>query len=79
MTTITIHIDKKENAELLEKMLRELSFIEEIEVSNDENMVNEPKGSYLKLKRSLDQIDKNYAFKNVDNPSKWQQDLRDEW
>ena len=62
MTTITIHIDKKENAELLEKMLRELSFIEEIEVSDDDNKVSEPQGSYVKLKKSLEQIEGKSVF-----------------
>ena len=79
MTTITIHIDKKENAELLEKMLRELSFIEEIEISDDDNKVSEPQGSYVKLKKSLEQIEGKSVFKEIENPSKWQQDLRDEW
>lgn len=79
MTTITIHINKKENAELLEKMLRELSFIEEIEVSNDDNKVNEPQGSYMKLKKSLEQIEGKSVLKEIDDPSKWQQNLRDEW
>jgi hypothetical protein len=80
MTTITIHIDKKENAELLEKMLRELSFIEEIEVSsNDDAKVNEPRGSYGRLKKSLEQIEGNSIFNEISDPSDWQRNLRNEW
>ena len=53
MTTIARQVNDDQNAELLEKMLRELSFVEDIEVvKNKINLVEEPIGSYQKIKKS---------------------------
>lgn len=80
MTTITIQIDNDQNAELLEKMLRELSFVDDIEVvRNNTDLLEEPTGSYQKIKKAIDKIDGSKMFKDLEDPSKWQRDLRDEW
>ena len=80
MTTITIQIDNDQNAELLEKMLRELSFVEDIEVvKNNVDFLEEPVGSYQKIKKAIDKVDESQMFKDIDNPSQWQRDLRNEW
>jgi hypothetical protein len=79
MTTITIHIDNEQNAQLLERMLKELSFVEDIEISNEPDYFREPKGSYQRLKKTFDKINKDVVFKNIENPSKWQKNIRDEW
>lgn len=80
MTTITIQIDNDQNAELLEKMLRQLSFVEDIEVvKNKTELLEEPIGSYQKLKKAIDKVDESKMFKYIENPSQWQRDLRNEW
>jgi len=80
MTTITVQIDNEQNAALLEKMLKALSFVEDVDIINHQpNIVEEPKGSYQKLKKAIDNTEGNIMFKDIKDPSKWQSDLRDEW
>lgn len=80
MTTITVQVDNEQNAVLLEKMLKALSFVEDVDIKNHEpNMVEEPRGSYQKLKQAIDKTEDNLMFKDIKDPSKWQSDLRDEW
>jgi len=80
MTTITIKVNDLTQASILEKMLRELSFVEDVEVQNsDQNIVAEPPGSYEKIKSTLESINPDDLFPNIDNPSEWQKNFRDEW
>ena len=80
MTTITVQVDNEQNAALLEKMLKALSFVEDVDIkSHQPNLVEEPKGSYQKLKKAIDNTEGNIMFKDIKDPSKWQSDLRDEW
>lgn len=80
MTTITIQVDNEQNAELLEKMLRELSFVADVDVKkNTPHLVEEPSGSYQKIKKTLDKIDANVLFNEIEDPSTWQRNLRNEW
>jgi len=80
MTTITVQVDNEQNAALLEKMLKALSFVEDVDIKNHRpNLVEEPKGSYQKLKKAIDNTEGNIMFKDIKDPSKWQSDLRDEW
>ncbi|KRT16082.1 hypothetical protein ASU31_11315 [Pedobacter ginsenosidimutans] len=80
MTTITVQVDNEQNAALLEKMLKALSFVEDVDIKNNQpNIVEEPKGSYQKLKKAIDNTEGNIMFKDIKDPSKWQSDLRDEW
>jgi hypothetical protein len=80
MTTITIKVNDSTQASLLEKMLRELSFVEAVEIQNtDSNIVAEPEGSYGKIKSALESIDAKDIFTTIDNPSEWQKNNRDEW
>lgn len=80
MTTITVQVDNEQNAVLLEKMLKALSFVEDVDIKKTNvEMVEEPKGSYTKLKKILDTTEVNTLFADIKNPSEWQKDLRDEW
>jgi len=80
MTTLTVQVDNEQNAALLKKMLKALSFVEEVDINNQpSNMVEEPKGSYQKLKKAIDKTDADVMFQNVEAPSKWQKDIRDDW
>ncbi len=80
MTTITIKVDGEQNAEILEKMLKALSFVNNIEVnSNPANLVEEPVGSYQKIKQILDKTDQKIMFKSIKDPAKWQSEIRNEW
>lgn len=80
MTTITVQVDNEQNAVLLEKMLKALSFVEDVDIKKDTiEMVEESKGSYKKLKKVLDKTEGDTLFTDIKNPSDWQKDLRNEW
>lgn len=78
MTTVTVQVDNEQNAALLEKMLKALSFVETVNVDHS-FLVEEPKGSYQRLKQAIDKADGQDVLTHIDDPSKWQKDLRDEW
>jgi len=49
MTTITIQVDNEQNAALLEKMLKALSFVEDVSIkTNQPDRVEEPRESAQK-------------------------------
>jgi len=80
MTILTIQVDNDQDVALLQKVLKELSFVGEVEIQNPQSPVaDKPKGSYQQLKKALDKIDSDLTFTNIQDPSKWQSDLRDEW
>jgi len=80
MTTITVQVDNEQNAQLLEKMLKALSFVEGVDVKNQQPTIIEvPRGSYQRLKKAIDRTEGDLMFKDINDPSKCQSDLRDEW
>jgi predicted phosphatase len=78
MTTITIHIENAKNAKLLEKMLRELSFVEEIEVKSG-LYSGESNSNFDDLKKALRKVQHVELFKEIEKPSDWQRNLRHDW
>lgn len=79
MTTLTVQVDNEENAALLKKMLKALSFAEDVDVNTQHSyLAEEPRGTYKKVKKTLDNTDEE-VFRDINDPSKWQRDLRDEW
>ena len=76
MTTIKIKVDNKHNARILQKMLQAMSFVKEIE---SDLHVNEKEEQYDHLKKLLSNIEPGSLFGEVENPVKWQKDIRDEW
>lgn len=61
MTTITVQVDNEQNAALLEKMLKALSFVEDVDIKKHQpNLVEEPKGSYQKLKKAIDNTERQH-------------------
>ena len=80
MTTITVQVNNEQNAALLEKMLNALSFVEDVDVKiQSSNLLEDPKGSYNRLKKILDKTDGEVLFKDIKNPSDWQKEIRNEW
>ena len=76
MTTIKIKVDNKHNARILQKMLQAMSFVKEIE---SDLHVNEKQGQYGHLKKLLSSIEPGSLFSDIENPVKWQKEIRDEW
>ena len=78
MTTVTELVDNAQNGALLEKMRRTLSFVETVNVDHH-FLPEEPKGSYEKLKKAIEKAEEQDLLTDIDDPSKWQKNVRDEW
>jgi len=62
MTTITIQVDNEQNAALLEKMLKALSFVEDVNIKTHQpDKVEEPRESAQKLKKTIDHKGGNFS------------------
>ena len=74
MTTLKITVEGKRNVLLLKKMLRSMNFIKNIE---EEKTVK--KSQFLILKDIFKDVEPNTIFTEINDPVKWQNQLRDEW
>ena len=74
MTTIKITVDSKKNARLLTSLLRNMNFVKKIEEEN-----NVVKNQYTVLKKMFNTIEPKQIFRKIDDPVKWQKELRNEW
>ena len=78
MTTLKISVKNKRDANLLYRILAKLSFIEKIEKIENDQPPAEGK-QYSLLKSILSKQANPELFKNIQDPVKWQKDLRNEW
>ena len=74
MTTIRITVDNKRNARLLTRILRNMNFVKRIE--EDNNVVQ---NQFVVLKKMFSNLEPNNLFKEINDPVKWQREIRDEW
>jgi hypothetical protein len=79
MTIIKVTVED-ESADLLKKLLQEVSFVKNIE---EELVVTdtfrEPEPPYLRIKKILDDAKGKNLFEDIKDPSEWQRELRKEW
>jgi hypothetical protein len=74
MTTIRITVDNKKNARLLTRILRNMNFVKRIE--EDNNVVQ---NQFVVLKKMFGNLEPNNLFQEINDPVKWQREIRDEW
>jgi hypothetical protein len=74
MTTLKITVDNKKNARLLTRVLKNMSFIKNIEEE-----INVVPNQYAILKNMFNTIESNNIFQEITDPVKWQREIRDEW
>ncbi len=79
MTIIKVTVED-ESADLLKKLLKEVSFVKSIE---EEPIVidtlQEPEPPYARIKKILDDAKGKNLFEEIKDPSEWQHELRKEW
>ena len=78
MTTFKILVKNKRDAVLLFRMLQNISFIDKIEKS-EISQVHRTKNQFDRLQKVIKENSSSDLFKSIDDPVKWQRDLRDEW
>ena len=74
MATIKITVDNKKKARLLTNFLRNMNFVEKIE--EESTVVGD---QYEILKKMFNDLEPNQIFREIDDPLKWQKELRNEW
>jgi Mn-dependent DtxR family transcriptional regulator len=80
MTTLKIVVDD-DRAGMLKNLLQEISFVKSVEedhkVMENNRRVNET--SLDRIKKILDKAKGKDLFKDIEDPSEWQRELRKEW
>ena len=78
MTTVRFTVDD-ERLESIERILREIPFVHDIEVVDNEQTLKEPTTQYEKIKKIIDGAKGKDLFKDIKDPSEWQREIRKEW
>jgi hypothetical protein len=80
MTILKITVED-EQVDLLRKLLNEVPFVKNIEEEHADinNKVSEPESSYERIKKILDDAKGKNLFKDIEDPSGWQREIRKEW
>jgi len=78
MTTIKISVKNKRDAVLLYRMLQKISFIDKIETSETSVGHSHP-DQFNRIKKIIKNKGNSGLFKGINDPVKWQRELRDEW
>lgn len=78
MNTIKVSVKSGKDANLLIRLLRSLSFVSKVEQIKEEH-ANRPIDQYHQLQQILEKAKEQELFKEMDDPSQWQNEQRDEW
>ena len=78
MTIIKVTVED-ESADLLKKLLREVSFVKNVEEEISINKLQEPGSPYERLKEIQQEIGDKNLLKEIKDPSEWQREIRKEW
>ena len=78
MTTVRFTVDD-ERLESIERILREIPFVHDIEVETAGQQLKEPATQYEKIKKLLDEAKGKDLFKEIEDPAEWQRQIRKEW
>jgi hypothetical protein len=79
MVTLRVTVED-EQAEELKKLLGEVTFVKSVEeehLANDK--MEEPEAPYERIKKILDLAKGKDLFKDIEDPSEWQRQVRKEW
>ncbi|MDB4905154.1 MAG: hypothetical protein JWQ63_4435 [Mucilaginibacter sp.] len=80
MTILKVTVED-EQADNLRKLLQEVPFVKNIEEENltDNNKIKITESSYERIKKILDEAKGKNLFKDIEDPSEWQREIRKEW
>ncbi len=80
MTILKVTVED-EQADNLRKLLQEVPFVKNIEEEDltDNNKIKITESSYERIKKILDEAKGKNLFKDIEDPSEWQREIRKEW
>lgn len=78
MATLIVKVDD-ERTESLKKILSEIPYVHEVEEEHSGNQLQEPSEQYYRIKSILDKSKAKDLFKDIQDPSEWQREIRKEW
>jgi hypothetical protein len=76
MTALKITVDNQQNALMLMKMLKSMSFVKKIEADLPTDKTD---NQYDGLKKILNTIEPGSLFSDIKDPIEWQKQIRNEW
>lgn len=76
MTTIKISVKSKTDADLLIRMLKNVSFVEFIEETSEAPAVNRQFDNIQSVLKELKGVK---VFSEIEDPALWQRKIREEW
>jgi hypothetical protein len=77
MTILKVSVKNNEDANTLVRMLKKLSFVQDVEKLEPET--TEVSDQYASLSEIIDQQASPALFQEIEDPIHWQKALRDEW
>ena len=80
MTILKVTVED-EQADILRKLLQEVPYVKNIEKEKAQMIEehSEPKSTLQRIKKILDEAKGKDLFKDIEDPSEWQRELRKEW
>jgi len=80
MTTFKVTVEDEKAAQLKE-LLQGVTFIKSIkeEETSANNELREPETNYKRLKEIIESAKGKDLFKDIEDPSEWQRQIRKEW
>lgn len=76
MTALRITIDGQQNALMLIKMLRSMSFVKQIDTDLS---IEKNENQFDSIKNILSNIEPGSVFSEIKYPVEWQKQIRNEW
>lgn len=77
MTTIKVIVNTAKDASFLVRLLKSLNFVSKVEQLKD-NAVDS-RSQYENVQKALDEIQEEQVFRDIEDPIKWQKNIRNEW
>lgn len=77
MTTITISVKDKVNAQILLEVLKSMKFVQSVEMQS--STLETPNQQYAAIYELLEKKANGENFKSIADPVLWQRELRNEW
>ena len=75
MNTISVTVDKGNNALMLVEWLKNIRFVQEVKIDIDKTASGNLEG----IQKALDAIKSKQLFSDIDDPVAYQRSIRDEW
>lgn len=78
MSTLIVTVEDGRE-ESVKKILNEIPYVKAVAEDENTSLLQEPPTQYQKIKQILDEAKGKNLFKDIEDPSEWQRQIRKEW